>query len=101
MFACLVDEMSSMEENIGQCSTLGSLDLRNMKIKIKMLLKPNIAKLVEEDNDDALEEVLMGERNLETVTSSKKGKKKKKKLFNGDGRIFEVGKKSFTLCLCA
>lgn len=78
MFACLVDEMSSMEENIGQCSTLGSLDLRNMKIKIKMLLKPNIAKLVEEDNDDALEEVLMGERNLETVTSSKKGKKKKK-----------------------
>lgn len=78
MFACLVDEMSNMEENIGQCPRLGSLDLENTKIKIKMLLKPNIARLVEEDNDDALEEVLMGERNLETISSSKKGKKKKR-----------------------
>lgn len=78
MFACLVDEMSSMEENIGQCPRLGSPDLKNVKIKIKMLLKPNIARLVEEDNDDALEEVLMGERNLESISSSKKGKKKKR-----------------------
>lgn len=84
MFACLVDEMSSMEENIGQCPRLGSPDLKNVKIKIKMLLKPNIARLVEEDNDDALEEVLMGERNLESISSSKKREKEEKKWFNGD-----------------
>ena len=69
-----------------------------MKIEINMLLKPNIAWIVEEDNDDSLEEVLMGENNLETIHS--KGGKEHKKLLNIDWWILKVSKKSIKLCLC-
>jgi hypothetical protein len=36
-----------------------------------------MTRLLVEDNNDSLEEVLMGERNLETISSTKKGKRRK------------------------
>eukprot|EP01018_Ginkgo_biloba_P024063 Gb_29657 [translate_table: standard] len=78
MFACLVDEMNNTEENTEQCSRPHDPDMKNMKINLKIGLKPNVAQLVEEDNADGLEEVLQAERALETMPLSKKGKKNKR-----------------------
>eukprot|EP01018_Ginkgo_biloba_P026674 Gb_12116 [translate_table: standard] len=79
MFACLLDEMSDTERTAEQDPCPQGSDRRSMVTDLKLLLKPNIAQLVEEDNADGLEEALLAERTSELTPSSKKGKKKNRR----------------------
>ncbi|GLJ17784.1 hypothetical protein SUGI_0310620 [Cryptomeria japonica] len=95
MFACLADEMRKVEENTEEYPSLEIVDIKNMKIKLKTELKPNIARLVEEDNPDELEELLLSERNLETIPSSKKGKKNKKNVSKETDEFSKLARRIF------